>query len=505
MSCEFVTYQEKLKNYKLFYCLFTLTAASIFFTGVSHAQNSSSSPYSRFGIGDLSSITFARNLGLGGTEIGLNQPGFINYGNPAAYSNLWFTTYEAGADFKQYELQTSNSLHRTHTASVSYFDFAFPIKPQKWSLGFGLLPYSKVGYTVREVQNSQYGDEETRTYEGSGGLNNFHIGSGLKISKKVSFGVNAEYLFGAINNNRTVSFRNPYYFNTSIDNSTSIGSFHFKTGFQFAFDSLPVAKSDSIIEFEKKIILLEDSLGKLISESSDTTQQTYLTKNQLRQEIATTKMLRDSVVVKKVKSDWHLVLGITGAPAANLRARNSTLVNSFRYFIPGQPELGLLVRDTVLNTEGEPGNVRLPLSLGFGFSLLKGSRWLFCADYSLQQWSDFSFLGTADSLNDSWKVSAGIQFTPNDRAIKSYWKLMQYRVGFHYEKGFLNLNNNDINEMGVSLGFGLPIRKAGTFLHFTFEAGNRGTTDNNLILERYLKFTLGLTINDRWFVKPKLD
>jgi hypothetical protein len=111
----------------------------------------------------------------------------------------------------------------------------------------------------------------------------------------------------------------------------------------------------------------------------------------------------------------------------------------------------------------------------------------------------------ADSLKDSWKASAGIQWTPNDRAAKSYFKIMQYRIGFHYEKGFLHLNGKDIDDMGVSAGLALPIRKAGTVLHFTFEAGKRGTIEKELIQEKYLKFTFGFTINDRWFVKPKYD
>src|SRR4051812_39345257 len=73
------------------------------------AQNSTSSPYSRFGIGDLNSTTFARNLSLGGTEIGLNQGGYINYGNPAAYSNLWYTTYEGAFNFRQYDFKTNQT------------------------------------------------------------------------------------------------------------------------------------------------------------------------------------------------------------------------------------------------------------------------------------------------------------------------------------------------------------------------------------------------------------
>jgi hypothetical protein len=39
----------------------------------------------------------------------------------------------------------------------------------------------------------------------------------------------------------------------------------------------------------------------------------------------------------------------------------------------------------------------------------------------------------------------------------------------------------------------------------TLEGGNRGTKKDNLVLEKYIKITLGFTINDRWFIKQKYD
>ena len=470
------------------------------------AQNATSSPYSRFGIGDLNSITFAHNLSLGGTEIGLSQPGHINYGNPAAYSALIYTTYEGGIDFKQNEFKTNTSRHRTNTASVSYFDFAFPIQRQKWSLGFGLLPYSKVGYSVTTSSVNTFGDDEIFNYAGSGGINNFHIGTGFKVSKKLSIGLNTEYLFGVLNNDRTISYSNPYYFNTSIKSNTSIGWFHFIGGIQYKMDSLRLAKSDSILFLEEKISLLKDSLNDLINnKKGDTSPETYSLKNQLVQEIASTSLMEKNVVQRRVKSDWNLVLGLVASPTADLHARNSTLVNTFRYKFFGTPESLIFVRDTILQTNGEKSYVRIPFSSGFGFSLAKGSKWLFCSDFTIQQWSSFSFLGVQDSLIDSWKVSAGIQFTPNERALKSYWKNVQYRIGFHYDSGYLKFSGNKINDIGLSAGFGLPVRKAGTLLNFTIEAGKKGTLENNLILERYLKFTFGFTISDLWFLKAKYD
>jgi hypothetical protein len=470
------------------------------------AQNSTSTPYSRFGVGDLSSNTLARNLALGGTEIGLDQPNNINFGNPAAYSGLWYTTYEAGFDFKQFELETSYSSYQSNTASVSYFNFAFPIKVKKWSVGFGLLPYSKVGYKATSVTTTPFGDTETAQYEGSGGLNSFHIGTGVNLFKGLSLGVNAEYIFGVLNYDRTIAFNTPYYLNTATYSSNSVGWFHFKGGAQYRFDSLAISKSDSVKLYENRIEILTASLaGTLSGNIGDTSQESYARINKIKQEIAESQLLLDNVKFKKAKTDFHLVLGLVVAPTADLHASNSSTINSFRYRYYQNPGLGVIIRDTVVNVEGEDSYIRLPLQTGFGFSLLKGTKWLFCADYTRQDWSNFSFMGQPDSLIDSWKVTAGIQFTPNDRATKAYGKTIQYRVGFHYDNGYLNLNGHNITDIGLSAGVGLPIRKAGTLIHLTLEGGNRGTTKDNLVLEKYIKITLGFTINDRWFIKQKYD
>jgi len=108
-------------------------------------------------------------------------------------------------------------------------------------------------------------------------------------------------------------------------------------------------------------------------------------------------------------------------------------------------------------------------------------------------------------------VSVGAQFHPKSNSFElidkkiSYWKKIQYRIGFHYEKTYLQLKDNQLNDMGVSIGFGLPVLRSAATLHLSAEAGKRGTISNNLLQENYLKFSLGFTLNDRWFIKQKFE
>lgn len=468
----------------------------------SAAQNSTSSPYSRYGIGDITNKAFARQIGMGGAQLTFDGLYSVNSENPAAFGNLLLTTFEGAVNFVQYDFRTANDKYLTNTASLSYFDFAFPVKPGKWGLGFGLSPYSEVGYDVFESRINVLGDREERTYVGSGGINSFHIGTGFKIGKHLTAGFSGAYLFGAIDRDRTVEFNNTNYINSSISESVSVGWFHFNSGIQLTYDSLKVAPSDSVKLMDKKINSLSDSLERSLEKKD----ANYELKNALRQQIAEAKLIRKNILYSKVKSDWKVIGALTFSPQADLRARATYLNTSFRYSPASTPSAPIiLTRDTIDSFDGQRSAIRIPVSVGAGFGLRKGTRWFIAADARFTQWSQFTYLGASGELENSMRGNLGIQFVPNERAIKSYLKTVYYRAGFFYEQSYLKLNGMRLNDMGVTAGITLPIRRSGTQLHFSAEAGRRGTTDKNLIEENYLRFTFGFTINDRWFLKPKYD
>ncbi|HPK05596.1 MAG TPA: hypothetical protein PK908_06850, partial [Bacteroidales bacterium] len=48
-----------------------------------NAQTRISSPYSRFGIGDLQLMNSPVIMGMGGSTVALNSPAIVNFNNPA--------------------------------------------------------------------------------------------------------------------------------------------------------------------------------------------------------------------------------------------------------------------------------------------------------------------------------------------------------------------------------------------------------------------------------------
>lgn len=442
---------------------------------------------------------------MGGISLGYVPNYNLNLSNPAAYSSLLLTTFETAVNMNQVQLKADAGEQNMNNTSFSYFAFGFPVKSKKWGTGFGLLPYSDVGYSIKQAITNSDGISELHTYNGSGGLNQFFITNGYSPIKDFSVGVTASYLFGTINQERRIEFpRLINYFNTRIARETSIGSLHFNFGMQLTFDSLWLAPGDSIRMMDKKLVSIQDSLEVLrtMSVQSSAEQKNSLDAEikALNEEYAKTEVSKKNIVHRKDRSDWSLTFGLIASPNTSLSATNLELAETFLYNAFGTT----IVKDTIVNNEVE-GKIILPFNAGFGVMMKKGSRWLIGSDFSLQNWKDYSNFGQNDSLANSWKISAGMQFSPNDRAVKSYWKNVQYRFGLHYEQTYLQLHNNQLNEYGISIGFGFPIKRSAAMLHISAEGGKRGTVSTNLIEENYLKLSIGFTLNDRWFVKPKFD
>jgi hypothetical protein len=79
-----------------------------------------------------------------------------------------------------------------------------------------------------------------------------------------------------------------------------------------------------------------------------------------------------------------------------------------------------------------------------------------------------------------------------------------YRAGIRVEKSGLNIQNQAINEFGINFGLGIPVQGFQN-LNLGFEVGKRGTTNNGLVQEDFISIRLGLTLNDRWFVRNKYN
>jgi hypothetical protein len=158
--------------------------------------------------------------------------------------------------------------------------------------------------------------------------------------------------------------------------------------------------------------------------------------------------------------------------------------------------------DGDLIANDEPGSIYIPNRLGFGVSYEKNNKFVIGLEGQYQDFKKYrSLLDDPLQLKEAIKVGLGFQIIPDYAAIDNGLKRGTYRVGLEYQQTPYYLNETNINDLGINFGASLPVNQL-SLLNFAVKVGQRGTTNNGLIKESYVNFTLGLSLNDNsWFYK----
>ena len=205
--------------------------AILFLTDL-QAQNNTYSPYSRFGIGNITKEGFGRNQALGGIGIGLRDPNHLNYLNPASNSaqdtmSFIFSTGVAG---NAMQLASSESSHNVSNITLSHLAIGFPIS-HWWKTSLGLVPYSQMGYDI-VGEDRNLGVEYF--HEGSGGINQFFLGNAFNLTQNISAGISVSYMFGSLNQSRRLVFpAQENIFSVNSRSRNTVGDFHIRYGLQY--------------------------------------------------------------------------------------------------------------------------------------------------------------------------------------------------------------------------------------------------------------------------------
>jgi long-subunit fatty acid transport protein len=205
-----------------------IVSTCLLFSFVSFAQEGTASPYSFFGIGDVRYKGTAEMRSMAG--IGIEQDSIhINLDNPASYANLKLTTFSIGGSYTTTQLKTTTESASTQRTTLDYLAVGLPVG-KKMGVGFGLIPYSSVGYKIESIATNV--TQNSSRFDGKGGLNKVFLGVGYKINPKWSFGADAQYSFGKIETN-SLEFITGIPVGTRESNSVAITGVHFNTGLMF--------------------------------------------------------------------------------------------------------------------------------------------------------------------------------------------------------------------------------------------------------------------------------
>ena len=203
-----------------------IVSLGLLFSLASVAQEGSASPYSFYGIGDARFKGTTENRSMGGLSI-LPDSIHMNLQNPATFASLKLTSFTAGGSFSVSNLKTREATAKAQRTTIDYLAVAFPAG--KLGVGFGLMPYTSVGYKINSFSDVE--GVPDRSYSGKGGMNKVFLGAGYQITSKLSLGADFSYNFGSIETKSLLS--QDVQYGTREMNVSDLSGVSFNTGLVF--------------------------------------------------------------------------------------------------------------------------------------------------------------------------------------------------------------------------------------------------------------------------------
>jgi hypothetical protein len=196
----------------------------------------------------------------------------------------------------------------------------------------------------------------------------------------------------------------------------------------------------------------------------------------------------------------HLRLGATATLGQNINGSRESYSSTYQIIS------GLEMLDTAYGGAGISGKLRIPATYSIG-AQLGGSNWSLGVDAYRTDWKDYSNYEVRDTFlkDQSYRFNVGGEYTPDPMSVYSYFSRVTYRLGVYYGTDYVNLRNTDLNYYGVTIGASFPFKNSLDRLHTALEFGRRGSESNGLVAMNYLRLHLGISLNDRWFIKRRYD
>ncbi len=414
------------------------------------------SPYSQFGLGVLAEQSQGFNRAMSGLAIGMRNGKYVNVQNPASYSSIDSLTmiFDMGVSGQLTNYKEGTKKVNTKTADFDYAVAAFRVLP-KLGASIGVIPYSNIGYNynqsawIGDIESGWYGKLSDNyylvNYEGSGGFSQAFLGLGWEVLNGLSVGANISYFWGKYTKT-AATVLNDSYANTIVRTySTNVNNWKLDLGLQYS---------------------------------------KQLTKNDL------------------------LTVGAVAGIGHSLNAdANLSVVNT-----------NTMTNVTTTSSDSVKNAFKLPYTFGAGFSLTHKKSLTIGADYVLQKWGDVDYpqlnsdtkryAKMSGLLKDRHKITVGADWIPNpDPMARNFFSRIHYRMGASYATPYYKIGTSDgPKELSVSAGFAVPIINTWnnrTTLNISAQWVHASAKD--FVTDNTFRINIGLTFNERWFAKWKVD
>lgn len=199
-------------------------------------NNNSTSPFSRYGLGDLHHYGYGRTAAMGGASLGSRHSLQINSANPASYNALDSLSFvfDFGVDGTFSDYKSSYGKLNANDVNFRYFSMNWPIT--RWlGAAMGVQPFSDMGYEVGFAESIDDDNSAYHSYNGDGTTSKAFFGASVKLFEGLSVGANLNYLFGRLNQNTNILFDNSDLFYISKTEGTRLRDFTLTYGIQYDF------------------------------------------------------------------------------------------------------------------------------------------------------------------------------------------------------------------------------------------------------------------------------
>lgn len=402
------------------------------------------SPYSVFGVGDLSKDGSAFNKSMGGVGIATRNRRFINYTNPAAVTARDSLSFMADFGMEQNnKIFTQGDIRSAHnTFNIHNFVMSFPIWKSS-AFMVGITPFSDVGYDFSSIEKSPeiIGNTGNITYDsyGTGSVYQAFIGAGATFWKKFSVGAEMIYYFGNIDKITNMNYSDESYRSLNSGSDLSISGLTGKFG----------------IQYEQKIA---------------------------------------GNVSMVVGATYRMGTDMKGY-AKNFRyAHQSSVVDTLKYSVDTLASSGIRFGDELGIGISFRGGERWSAEFNYTRSDWNNTGMDTAPGFASVGKSKFS-----TTVSNSFR--AGFEIVPNRNDVRYYFRTCAYRAGVYYDESYFRLDGHKVSSVGLTFGITLPVYRLHNGISLGVDIGQRASTRHDMIRERYAKIVIGFNIHDLWFIK----
>lgn len=308
-------------------------------------------------------------------------------------------------------------------------------------IGFGVTPVTNMGYSLNSATLNAVGDSINNVFSGDGGLSKFYFSLGLVPVKNLSVGASLFANFGTVNKERIQSVSGVLFGTADRRNSRMSG-----VNYQLAANYTP-----------------------------------------------------------KITEKLSLYSSIVHSTGLELSSKNRQEIGSISL------SSGLNIETTVLDLAAsnlDVSTVKIPSKTTLGIGVGENKKWLLGASYTSQSMDNYesAFLKQANvAYGAATTIRFGGYYVPDFSPFSSYFKRATYRFGVKMLHTGMEVKNQAIKDFGINFGVGLPMGVTFSNVNVAFELGSLGTVKQGLIKENYYSVRIGLSLNDKWFLKRKIN